>query len=324
MQDILCSVLVACYNHEKYIDDLLKSIYHQTYQKIELIICDDCSTDESWSKIQTFVKNNGERFDDIKLIKHEQNQGLVAGLLEMLEVSKGEIVKDISGDDVLGPTYFDDVVEAYKQGNSDTVFQTNGYFIGEEDHYENLLDNNYELLYNVPPNFEQNNLFYRLFHQNLIYAAGLAAPKRVHSKYGSFDINTIVEDWDLWLKWASTGKVSFRFIDKPDVYYRKNSGSMTSTARNESLEKRWMALFSACEKIIDKYGVNFDRKVYARRKWDYFVYEGNLMRALDFGSEKELLEGRMHEFIRKNGKDLPFIYIVRYYRMKRRGTMVLP
>ena len=36
MQDILCSVLVACYNHEKYIDDLLKSIYHQTYQKIEL------------------------------------------------------------------------------------------------------------------------------------------------------------------------------------------------------------------------------------------------------------------------------------------------
>ena len=54
---ILCSVLVASYNHENYIEDTLESLYYQTYQNIELLVCDDCSMDNSWEKIQKYLKD---------------------------------------------------------------------------------------------------------------------------------------------------------------------------------------------------------------------------------------------------------------------------
>ena len=109
-QNILCSVLVACYNHENYIEDVLKSLYHQTYQNIELLVCDDCSTDHSWDKIQAYLNDKRDRFAGVKLIRHEQNKGLVEGLLEMLEASSGILIKDMAGDDVFGENYFEDIV----------------------------------------------------------------------------------------------------------------------------------------------------------------------------------------------------------------------
>ena len=322
--NILCSVLVASYNHENYIEDTLESLYHQTYRHIELLVCDDCSTDHSWDRIQEYLADKKDRFTDVKLIRHEQNRGLVEGLLEMLELSTGEMIKVMAGDDIFGETYFEDVVQAYLEHPEDTVFLTNSYIIGEDDHFYNLKKEQYEIFYKEAPDFEQETLFRRMYQGNLIFGTGMAAPREVHLKYGTFSRNNIVEDWELWLKWSSTGKVRFQYIDKPDVYYRKSAGSMTSLVKNETMAKRWFALFDACENIIDKYGTYFSKEEYAKRKWEYFLYEGGMMRAYQFGDEKELLRGKVKAFLKENGKYLPLIYHIRYYRMRLRGTMVLP
>ena len=323
-EKILCSVLVASYNHENYIEDTLESLYHQTYRHIELLVCDDCSTDHSWDRIQEYLADKKDRFTDVKLVRHEQNKGLVEGLLEMLELSTGEIIKVMAGDDIFGETYFEDVVQAYLANPQDTVFLTNSYLIGENDHFNDLKENQYEIFYKEAPDFEQETLFRRMYQGNLIFGTGMAAPREVHLKYGTFSRNNIVEDWELWLKWSSTGKVRFQYIDKPDVYYRKSAGSMTSLVKNETMAKRWFALFDACENIIDKYGTYFSKEEYAKRKWEYFLYEGGMMRAYQFGDEKELLRGKVKAFLKENGKYLPLIYHIRYYRMRLRGTMVLP
>lgn len=323
-EKILCSVLVASYNHENYIEDTLESLYHQTYRHIELLVCDDCSTDHSWDRIQEYLADKKDRFTDVKLIRNEQNKGLVEGLLEMLELSTGEMIKVMAGDDIFGETYFEDVVQAYLEHPEDTVFLTNSYLIGENDHFSDLKSNQYEIYYKEAPDFEQETLFRRMYRGNLIFGTGMAAPREVHLKYGTFSRNNIVEDWELWLKWSSTGKVRFQYIDKPDVYYRKSAGSMTSLVKNETMAKRWFALFDACENIIDKYGTYFTKEEYAKRKWEYFLYEGGMMRAYQFGDEKELLRGKVKKFLKENGKYLPLIYHIRYYRMRLRGTMVLP
>lgn len=323
-EKILCSVLVASYNHENYIEDTLESLYHQTYRHIELLVCDDCSTDHSWDRIQEYLADKKDRFTDVKLIRNEQNKGLVEGLLEMLALSTGEMIKVMAGDDIFGETYFEDVVQAYLEHPEDTVFLTNSYLIGENDHFSDLKSNQYEIYYKEAPDFEQETLFRRMYQGNLIFGTGMAAPREVHLKYGTFSRNNIVEDWELWLKWSSTGKVRFQYIDKPDVYYRKSAGSMTSLVKNETMAKRWFALFDACENIIDKYGTYFTKEEYAKRKWEYFLYEGGMMRAYQFGDEKELLRGKVKEFLKENGKYLPLIYHIRYYRMRLRGTMVLP
>lgn len=315
-ENILCSVFVACYNHEKFIEDVLESIYNQTYQKIELLVCDDCSTDNSWTKIQEYLSDKKERFTDVKLIKHEQNKGLVEGLLEMLDASEGELIKIMAGDDIFAVTYFEDVVKAYLDSEEDTVFLTNSYLIGEDDHFQDLDKKQYEIFYREAPDFEQKTLFRRLFWANLIFGTGMAAPRKVHMEYGTFSRNNIVEDWELWLKWASTGKVRFQYIDKPGVYYRKSAGSLTSLVQSETLGKRWFKLFEACENIIDKYGVYFSQVEYVERKWDYLLYERAMMRGYGFGDEKELLKGKFKSFLKENGKYISWKQHVRYYQMR--------
>lgn len=58
----LVSLLLTCYNHEKFIGDAIESVLAQTYDNIEIIICDDFSTDHSWEIIQSFVPELQKRF----------------------------------------------------------------------------------------------------------------------------------------------------------------------------------------------------------------------------------------------------------------------
>lgn len=63
------SVIIPAYNSEKYIEKSIKSILHQTYQNIELIVVDDGSTDDTLKKI------NGFKDDERLLVVHQKNSG---------------------------------------------------------------------------------------------------------------------------------------------------------------------------------------------------------------------------------------------------------
>lgn len=52
----LVSIIIACYNSERYIDLCLESLLRQTYQNFEIIICDDGSKDQSFNKLKEWEK----------------------------------------------------------------------------------------------------------------------------------------------------------------------------------------------------------------------------------------------------------------------------
>jgi glycosyltransferase involved in cell wall biosynthesis len=56
----LVSVICLSYNHEAYVVESLNSVINQTYPNIELLIADDCSTDNSVGKIQDWLENHPE------------------------------------------------------------------------------------------------------------------------------------------------------------------------------------------------------------------------------------------------------------------------
>ena len=58
----LVSILMPCYNHENFLPDCLDSILGQTYENIELLICDDCSPDGSWTVIESYEARLRQRF----------------------------------------------------------------------------------------------------------------------------------------------------------------------------------------------------------------------------------------------------------------------
>ena len=69
------SLIMANYNNDKYIAEAINSVLNQTFKDWELIIVDDCSTDNSLSVIESFLSDKR-----IKLIKHEQNKGYISAL----------------------------------------------------------------------------------------------------------------------------------------------------------------------------------------------------------------------------------------------------
>ena len=70
MEYPLISVLMPVYNVENFIEEAVTSITNQTYKNIELIIIDDCSTDSTYTKIQTLALKDKR----IKLYKNDKNK----------------------------------------------------------------------------------------------------------------------------------------------------------------------------------------------------------------------------------------------------------
>ena len=92
----LISIIVPVYNVELYIDACLDSIEQQTYKNLEIIVVEDCSTDNSTQAIKYHLKDNR-----IKLIQHENNSGLSAARNTGIEAATGEYMMFVDSDDII-------------------------------------------------------------------------------------------------------------------------------------------------------------------------------------------------------------------------------
>ena len=82
MLEPLVSVIIPCYNAEKYIEKSVRSILNQTYCNIEVLIADDASEDSSVDIIEMLKKEDSR----IRLIKHQTNKKIVYTLNELIDI----------------------------------------------------------------------------------------------------------------------------------------------------------------------------------------------------------------------------------------------
>ena len=91
----LVSIVMAVFNDENFLNKVIKSIINQTYKNLEIIIIDDCSTDNSYMKILNFAENDKR----IKLIKNKINLGLTKSLNIGILKAKGKYIARQDADD---------------------------------------------------------------------------------------------------------------------------------------------------------------------------------------------------------------------------------
>jgi len=110
----LVSIIVSCYNAEKYIAATLKSLIDQTYQKIEIIVVDDGSVDTS----ATIIK----RFNDVRIKYHYQtNKGQCASLNYGFNCSSGSLIKFYDADDILHSNSIEGQVKSLEGKNETEI-----------------------------------------------------------------------------------------------------------------------------------------------------------------------------------------------------------
>lgn len=99
MSKYLISVIVPVYNVEKYITAALNSICNQTYRNLQIIVIDDCSTDNTYQ----IAKKIAESDSRILLLKNEKNSKIVKTLNYGLEFATGDFIARMDGDDISSP-----------------------------------------------------------------------------------------------------------------------------------------------------------------------------------------------------------------------------
>lgn len=95
-EEPLVSVLVSCYNVERFIERGMTAILNQGYKNCEFIIVDDGSTDNTLKQLQEWKKKDGR----IHLICHESNQGLGAARNTGLQNARGKYISFMDVDDL--------------------------------------------------------------------------------------------------------------------------------------------------------------------------------------------------------------------------------
>ncbi len=98
---MLVSIIVITYNSSKYVLETLESAYRQTYSDIELIVSDDCSTDNTFELCQQWVEEHKDRFVRTLCTQTPHNGGIVWNYNHALKHAQGEWIKYIAGDDIL-------------------------------------------------------------------------------------------------------------------------------------------------------------------------------------------------------------------------------
>ena len=114
MSDPLVSIIVSCYNGEKYVADTLNSLLSQTYSNIEIVVVNDGSTDKSEQIITSFTDSR------IKYYK-QSNKGQCAALNVGFSKSSGSYIKFYDADDILHPEVIEGQVEVLKGMSSDCI-----------------------------------------------------------------------------------------------------------------------------------------------------------------------------------------------------------
>lgn len=120
----LVSVIIPVYNGEKYVASCLDNMMTQTYKKMEIIVIDDGSKDNSTKIICEYP---------VKLISHEKNRGLSAARNTGIDAAQGEYIHFMDVDDTINNDYYREMVEAITEADADIAC---GGMVNEKHYYK--------------------------------------------------------------------------------------------------------------------------------------------------------------------------------------------
>lgn len=214
------TVIIPLYNKENYVENALKSILNQTFTDFEIIIVNDCSTDKSVSKIESYLS------EKVTLIHHEKNKGLSATRNTGIKNAKANYVCYLDADDLWKPTFLEKISRLISYNSEAKIFATNY----EEIYGDKVLKpfNNSDTL---APNFEGIIDFFKLNLKQGIYNHGsVCFHKSVFEKVGYYDETlTFSEDIDFniranyYFKLAYSNTVQMSYFMQTDNQITRSS-----------------------------------------------------------------------------------------------------
>lgn len=216
----LVSVIVPNYNHARYLEQRLDSVFGQTYKNFEVVILDDCSTDNSLEVINRY-KNNPHLS---QIVVNETNSGNTFKQWDKgFNLAKGELIWIAESDDYCELNMLEELVGAYTNRSEMVLAYTTSIIVGNEG--EKCIPSKYKLGTKI---LEGKDFITRcLIVGNVIQNASSAifnknALKNITPEYKSFHG---AGDYLFWTQIAGQGSVAI--VDQQLNYFRCAGNSVT-------------------------------------------------------------------------------------------------
>ena len=234
----LVSILIPVYNCEKFIRETIESVLSQTYEKIEVIIINDGSTDNTENVILSFQDSR------IKYFKNTKNQKLIETLNIGLDYCNGKYIARIDADDIALPERIEKQVLFLENNQECVVLGTSAYIIN---HDGISVDN---LTYHCKSN---DISFLMAFYCPVIHPSVLIRSDIIRTNNLKFDKEYLhAEDYEFWTRISKFGEISN--LEIPLIKYRTHSSQISKLNQVFQIEQQ--------KKIAKKYArlklVNFN------------------------------------------------------------------
>lgn len=259
------SVIINCYNSEKFLREAIDSVYNQTYKNWEIIFWDNQSTDNSAKIAQSYDEK-------IKYFYAKNHTPLGAARNEGVKVSNGQLIAFLDCDDLWLPDKLDLQIKKINSGDYSMCY---GGCIE--------IDENGNSIRSLLPKYKDGNMFENLLFQWDISMPAILVKKSILDKLNlNFDKNIFAsEEYCLFMQLAS--KTKFCSVKNPIVKWRIRNNSLTSQQISKVAYERRYTLDKIIKEnpgIEKKYQKGFD-EAYARS----FFYDANYF--MSIGEKKK-------------------------------------
>lgn len=282
MKADLVSVIIPVYNVENYVELAINSIIKQSYENLEIIVVDDCSTDSTYKKIQKLSEIDPR----IHLYKNKKNLGVSQTLNFALSKVKGKYVVRMDGDDISALDRIEKKIDFLEKnpniqlvGCSLTAINPSGEIIGRSNYYKSQI----------------------LISKTCKYATPVshvwAARTWVYERLGGYRDISGVEDYDFLLRMKS---MSLKFSNLEDYYgyfvRLGREGNTLSTKGLIQLKARRYAhslYLQRSKRGFDNFSITnmqYETKCSAYEKYLYKISSLALYKAIENRSQKNYIK----------------------------------
>jgi len=197
-EESLVSVIIPCYNGEKFIGEAIESVINQTYQNLELIIVNDGSTDNSKEIIDKYRTDQR-----IKYVQHDANKGIAKTKNTGIRLARGDYLAFLDQDDVWLPNKLEMQVNCFKDQEEDVGMVCTGMIFTDEKLKSQRIFMGFK-------DDNQKELIKSLYLQPTNSSGIMMVKKNCFSKVGFFDEGLYGwDDFEMWMRIASQYKIKY-------------------------------------------------------------------------------------------------------------------
>ena len=243
------SIIIPVYNREHTVSNAIKSVLGQTFLNFELIIVDDCSTDQSVDLIKSFNDNR------IRFFEMPTNSGAAAARNNGIKNAKGIYISFLDSDDAYEPDFLKESYDLLCDTSSKIGFMWTGV---------NRIENNHIHQESWSPKFIQNSYFTFLNALHIGTNSGITIKKEVFEKCGYFNENLqAAEDTDFFLR--ITKDFDYVFTTKTLMnVYRDGHDRLSKNLQKNA--KAYQEIFPQHKAVIDT-SKKLQKKYYYKMMW---------------------------------------------------------